>query len=101
MALDHGVLSIPNRTRNIDRDLDRYKREQSARIKAKRKSDAAERKDRRNSAKALLAECEDAILARHGEKMGHAELRKMLRGKAHWEPEWLIRFVEKFKAEMA
>lgn len=27
--LDHGVLSIPNRTKNINADLDRYKAEQA------------------------------------------------------------------------
>ena len=99
MALDHGALSMPNRTRNINRDLDRYKREQAAKVKAERKGHATSLKERRANAKALLAEWEEAILARHGEKMGVSALKKMLRGKAHWEPDWLIRFVEKFKAE--
>lgn len=101
MTLDHGVLSMPNRTRNINRELDRYKREQEAKAKTDHKAHSANLKERRSNAKALLAEWEDAILTRHGEKMGVSALKKMLRGKAHWEPDWLIRFVEKFKTEEA
>lgn len=101
MTLDHGVLSMPNRTKNIDRDLDRYKREQAAKAEAEHKAHTAGLKERRGNAKSLLAEWEEAILARHGEKMGVSALKKMLRGKAHWEPDWLICFIEKFKAEEA
>lgn len=96
MALDHGALSIPNRTRNINRDLDRYKREQEAKARAAHKEAAANLKDRRFKAKALLAEWAETIEARHGKKA-----IKLLRSKAHWEPNFLVAFVEKFRAEMA
>ena len=33
--LDHGVLSMPNRTKNIDSDLDKYKSEKSKQDKLK------------------------------------------------------------------
>lgn len=101
MTLDHGILSIPNRTRHIDRDLDRYKREQEAKARAERKAYSASLKERQTSAKALLAEWEEALLARYGERFGVSALRKKLRSQAHWEPDWLVRFVEKFHAEEA
>lgn len=101
MTFDHGVLSMPNRTQNINRDLNRYKREQEVQAKAAHREHSASLKERRAKAKALLAEWEEAILTRHGESMGVSALKKMLRSKAHWEPDWLINFIAKFQAEEA
>lgn len=101
MTLDHGVLSMPNRTRNIDRDLDSYKREQEVKAKADHRAHSANLKERRKKAKALLAAYEEAIILRHGKRMGVSALKKVLRSKAHWEPDWLIHFVAKFQEEEA
>jgi len=97
MSLDHGVLSIPNRTSSINRKLDAYKREQE---KARR-AEANERQKVRLEARALLSKFEGQLLAAYSEKFGKAKLRKALRSMARYESTKFIRLVEKFKSEMA
>lgn len=103
MSFDHGTMNLPlgSRTRggSIDRQIDAWKREQAAEEKAKRKAHAAERKERQAAAKALLSEWEDRIIAKYGARFGVVKLRKKLRSDAHYNPDWLVKFVEGFKAE--
>lgn len=97
--LDHGNLSIPNRTKNINRDLDRYKAEQAKIAKAKAKEQSANLKALRVKAKAALAENEAMLVIRHGKKFGKTKLLKFLRSKAHWEPDWLLDFIARAEEE--
>lgn len=108
--LDHGVLSMPNRTRNINRDLDKYKAQ-------KAKQDKRDREDRRflaeQDALARLPVKEQAmaLYKQHG-----PALRKAVKGKlqgtgqtpAEWlkleakvKPEWFISFVASVLREEA
>jgi len=95
MSLDHGELNVLNRTKNIDRDLDRYFctiREQN-REDAKRK--AADTKALRERAKRLVEERGEelaAIAVRAGVNTRAGALKK-LRSDAHWEPEKVIGMV--------
>lgn len=100
--MDHGVLNIPLSKRgNIDAQIDAYKRQAIAQTKADAKVKAALNKADKATAKALLAQHQDAIVARHGAKFGVRELRTTLDSWAKWEPAKLIAFVAKFQAEAA
>lgn len=98
-ALDHGELNIPGRTNGINAELDRYKAQQEAEGKAKRRADAAEKKTDKGRAKDLFANHGEAIIAKHGDKLGAAELRKTLDSMVKWEPKKFIALAEKFLKE--
>lgn len=97
--LDHGELNIPGRTKNINRDLDRYKKEQSAQQEAERKVASSNTKSNKAEAKQLLETHLPAILKKHGAKFGEKNLREHLTSQSKWEPEKLIKFVNKFLEE--
>ena len=97
--LDHGQLSIPNRTSGINAELDRYKREQAkARAKARR-VEACERQLQRETALALLNEFQDRLLGKYGERFGRGKLKRELRRMALWDTTKFLVMIEKFKAE--
>lgn len=98
--LDHGELNIPNRTKNIDAELDKYKATQAKAAKVESKSVAQQKQIDKARAKELFAEVGDAIVARHGEKLGAKELRKELDQMVKWEPKKFIRLAEKHIQEV-
>jgi hypothetical protein len=97
--LDHGELNIPGKTKNIDAELDKYKKQQAADAKAKAKTASAEKKENKAKAKALFDEYIDAIKAKHGAKYGAKEVENMLDGWVKWEPKKAIQFIEQFVKE--
>lgn len=97
--LDHGELNIPGRTNGINAQIDRHKREQDAGRALKAKSDAMARKTDRARAQELFAEVGDAIISKHGPRLGAAALREMLVSQVKWEPASFIRTAEAFIRE--
>lgn len=94
--LDHGVLNIPGRLKNIDRDLDAYKARAAREAAVERKSKAAETREAKKKAKELLAAHGKAIVAALGPTLGAAALAKELDQMAKWEPKKFIAMVEAF-----
>lgn len=99
--LDHGELNIPGRTNGINAELDRYKANQAKEAKTERKSKAAQNREDKARAKELFAEVGEALLDKHGDKLGRKELDKELDSMVKWEPAKFIRLAEKFKSEQA
>lgn len=85
--LDHGELSIPNRTKNIDNDLDRYKAD-------KAKQDKREREDKRflanerEKARQPARERADELYKQHG-KLLRASVKDKIYGTGNTPAEWL------------
>jgi ribosomal protein S18 acetylase RimI-like enzyme len=96
---DHGELNIPGRTKNINRDLDRYKAEQERVQKADAKQAAAKRKDDKARAKEVFAEVWPAMLEKMGPKFGEKQLRETLDSMVKWEPAKFLAMAEKFRKE--
>jgi len=96
---DPGELNIPNRLGNINRDLDKYKAEQAQQQKIESKEKSKQNKTNKQRAKELLNEHMDSMLKVHGPKFGEAKIKSMLTDWSKWEPEKLIKFVEKHNAE--
>lgn len=104
MTFDHGVLNIPlsKRGKNIDAQLDAYKREQTRVANAARKIASVQRKSDKASAKVCLT----LILARPELLTGKAEtlnvtvkdLREQLRSWSIWEPKKLMALADKWLA---
>jgi hypothetical protein len=100
--LDHGMLNVPLAKRgDIDAQIDAYKRRQAAQAQVDREQAANLFAADKAHAKALLAQHEVAIVARHGARFGVKALRAQLDSWAKWEPRKLIAFVGKFVAEAA
>jgi hypothetical protein len=96
---DPGELNIPNRTSNINRDLDKYKSEQEKQKKTEAKEKAQTNKTNKQRAKELLSQHMDSILKVNGPKFGEAKIKSMLTDWSKWEPEKLIKFVERHNSE--
>jgi cell fate (sporulation/competence/biofilm development) regulator YlbF (YheA/YmcA/DUF963 family) len=96
---DPGELNIPNRLGNIDRDLDKYKAEQEKQKKIEQKEKSQTNKSNKQKAKELLTEHMDSILKVNGPKFGEAKIKAMLTDWSKWQPEKLIKFVERHNAE--
>lgn len=85
--LDHGELSIPNRTKNIDNDLDRYKAD-------KAKQDKREREDKRflaserEAARKPARERADELYREHG-KLLRARIKDKVYGTGNTPSEFL------------
>lgn len=97
--LDHGELNIPGRTRGIDAELDRYKRDQARAEKAQAKAGAQQRKDDKTEARRLFAEVGPVMRETLGPKLGDKELRDHLDQMVKWEPRKFIALANKFQAE--
>lgn len=98
-ALDHGILNIPGRTRSINADLDRYKASQQRQARIDAKASTAATKAARAEAKALLAQHEAGMVAKHGAQFGAAALKAKFKSMAFFEPEALVKMLTKFAAE--
>lgn len=99
--LDHGELSIPGRTRNINRELDAYKEQQRRYALAQRKLSRKNLASNRADAKRLLA---DGWLERLAEKYAaaagsKAKARKKLQQMAYWQPNIIIDAIQKADCE--
>ncbi|WP_333614523.1 LPD5 domain-containing protein, partial [Psychrobacter sp.] len=85
--LDHGELSIPNRTKNIDNEIDRYKAD-------KAKQDKREREDKRflanerEAARKPARERADELYKQHG-KVLRARVKDKIYGTGNTPAEWL------------
>ena len=97
--LDHGELNIPGRTKNIDKELDKYKAEQAKEAKSEAKSASAQKKLDKARARELFDEVADDIVAKNGAKFGVKELRNELDQMVKWEPAKFIKLAETFKKE--
>lgn len=100
-SLDHGVLSIPGRTSTINADLDRFQANEQRAARKVQKTRAAATNLARIEAKALIAQHQAAILAKHGARFGISALKAELKSMAHFESEKCVRFVGKFLSEQA
>lgn len=95
MTLDHGILNVPLAKRgNIDAQLDRYKADMARAEKAEAKAKAAETRELRVKAKALIASDRakaivDRLAARGNRST--AEVRSYMKQEAHWNPKLVIR----------
>lgn len=98
---DHGELNIKGRTNNIDRELDKYKKEQATLAKTKTKATAQQTKEHKALAKSLLSQFGNEIVEKHKDKFGEKELKRTLDQWSKWEPHKLISFVDKFIQEKA
>lgn len=98
--LDHGVLNLPL-SKRADTLFGLRRVDVEAAQAGQKRQQAAQLKADKAQAKALLAEHQAAILARHGAKFGTTALREMLDQWAKWEPKKLITFVGKFQQEVA
>lgn len=101
VALDHGVLSIPNRTDGINAELDRYKREQKKSRRLARSLAQIERTIQRESALELLAKHEDALVSKYGARFGVSKLKAELKNMARFETAKFMKLIEKFEKEVA
>lgn len=102
MAMDHGVLNLPlNKRGGMDTLFGVRRADVEREQRATEKTAAAARKATKAQAKALLAEHQEAIIARHGAKFGERALRETLDQWAKWEPAKLVAFVAKFQSEQA
>lgn len=99
MSLDHGLLSIPNRTNGINAELDKYKREQAKALRKARRAEACERQAKREEALALLAEFQDRLIEKYGDRYGRGRLKSELRRMALWDTTKFLLMIEKFKSE--
>jgi hypothetical protein len=97
--LDHGELSIPNRTSTIDADLDRYKREKASNERKAQKMSALERREAKIKAKALFEQLWPAMKEKMGARFGEKELRDTLDSMVKWEPKKFVAIAEKFQAD--
>lgn len=85
--LDRGVLSIPNRTKNINRDLDKYKSEQAKIAKRERADKRFLASEREAARKPAYAQAE-ALYKQHG-KMLRARIKDQIYGTGNTAAEWL------------
>jgi hypothetical protein len=65
---DHGELNIPGRTKNINAELDRYKKEQAAKAHAEHKSLVAAGRERKAKISAILGHSES--MSKYAAKFG-------------------------------
>jgi hypothetical protein len=97
---DTAIVNVPLDKRgggSLDAQIDRFKREQAA--TARRDAKAAQRREDKATAKALLAEHLPAMVAKYGPKLGEKPVRDMLIDWSKWEPAKLIGFVGRFLDE--
>lgn len=99
---DHGELNIPGRTKNINRDLDRYKAEVKAAEQSAAKTASAQKKADRVVARELLAKHGKDMVASAVAKHPHLDAKKvaeMLKSDAHYDPTRTVRLIKRHVAE--
>lgn len=94
--LDHGVLSMPNRTRNINSELDKYKAEQAAVAKEKSDLSKAYFKDDKEKAQAMFAGLEIKHLDDYASRMGikRHEAKAEIKSYCTWQPKKAIKIIQ-------
>lgn len=97
--MDHGILNVPIAKRGGDTLFGIRRADADAAVKAAGKAAVASRVATKAQAKELLAQHQEAIVARHGARFGVKALRGQLDQWAKWEPAKLVTFVNKFLAE--
>lgn len=110
--LDHGELSIPNRTRNIDKELDGYKRDKAKidakkldEVKAKNTEKAEVEKERlvpiKEQAQAEYKQYGAAMVKAYKGKLEAqgVNARDFVRDEAKYNPESFLKLSSKFKEE--
>ena len=110
--LDHGELSIPNRTRNIDKELDGYKRDKAKidakkldEVKAKNTEKAEVEKERlipiKEQAQAEYKQYGTAMVKAYKGKLEAQGLnaRDFIRDEAQYNPESFLKLSSKFQEE--
>lgn len=110
--LDHGELSIPNRTRNIDKELDGYKRDKAKidakkldEVKAKNTEKAEVEKERllpiKEQAQAEYNQYGTAMVKAYKGKLEAqgVNARDFIRDEAQYNPESFLRLSSKFQEE--
>lgn len=85
--LDHGVLSIPNRTKNINRDLDAFKLAQAKKLRAERRERRELAKQDALARKPLEAQALE-LYKTHGREL-RAAVKGKLYGTGQTPAEWL------------
>ena len=110
--LDHGELSIPNRTRNIDKELDGYKRDKAKidakkldEVKAKNTEKAEVEKERlipiKEQAQAEYKQYGTAMVKAYKGKLEAqgVNARDFIRDEAQYNPESFLKLSSKFQEE--
>ena len=110
--LDHGELSIPNRTKNIDNELDKYKADK-AKLDAKKRDEVkAKNTEKADAEKARLAPIQEQAQAEY-KQYGTAMVsvykdrleaqgvnaRDFIRDEAKYNPESFLKLSKKFQEE--
>lgn len=95
--LDHGELSIPGRTGNINAELDKYKAAQAKESAAKERESKEKAKSAKEAAKDIMASRADEIADRMsgGDKAKAKQVREVISDWAKWNPVKLVDFVAK------
>lgn len=102
--LDHGELSIPGRTGNINAELDKYKAQQEAAKRQEEKESSTKTKTDKQKAAEIMKGRADEIAERMGASGGPQkvkEIREVMADWAKWNPSRLVKFVDKVDAEQA
>jgi hypothetical protein len=102
--LDHGELSIPGRTGNINSELDKYKAQQEAAKRQKEKESSTKTKTDKQKAAEIMKGRADEIAERMGASGGPQkvkEIKEVMADWAKWNPSRLVKFVDKVDAEQA
>lgn len=96
--MDHGVLNIPGRLKNLDREIDRQIAQQKKEARIQYKKDVAARKTSKAEAKRLFAEHGEAMIDYYFIKlnMPKSEAREILDQMVKWESPKFIKMVEGF-----
>ncbi len=97
---DSAEVNIPGRTRNLNAELDRFKREQAKEMRAKRRAVTANLKVDREKAKRLFELHGENIIKRFSARFGAREIKCTLEHMVKWEPVKFIELVEKFLIEL-
>jgi hypothetical protein len=98
-GLDHGELSIPNRTSTINAELDRYKADQAQQERERQKGNVIQLRADKAKAKELFAQLWPAMKDKMGARFGAKELRDTLDSMVKWQPAKFIALAEKFQSE--
>lgn len=98
-GLDHGILNIPGRLKNLDAEIDRYKAQAEKERKATARKATDDRKGSKAEAKLLLAKHGAAMNERYAVKFGAKEVSSILLDMVKWNPTKFIELANLFVAE--
>lgn len=100
--LDHGELSIPGRLKNLDREIDKFKRDEAKRKRKESKERAAEVKKNSEEVNQLLSKYGESLVQstfeKHGSSPGMTKkaIREHLKNLARYDPKKVTAMLNKY-----